>query len=58
MVNNSLDAALDVMMKEEAQPKRKRKYEITKVRKKREDNSLSKLTIVQHLEETDFSIPD
>jgi hypothetical protein len=31
---------------------------VVKVRNKREDNSSSKLTIVQHLEETDYSIPD
>ena len=31
---------------------------MVKVRNKRPNDSSSKLTIVQHLEETDFSIPD
>ena len=46
------------MIAEEKKEKRTRKYEVVKVRPKREtDPQSSKLTIVQHLEETVNSTP-
>jgi len=56
--DNSLDAALNLILDEEKREKKIKKYETVIVRPKREnDPASSKLTIIQHLEETDYSLP-